>query len=87
MPIYWRSKPDCSKDSFDNFGQACLKLQLAYSYWRVHFQTSDVVCGGSGDGLGLADFPLVHTAQAYTLHQVGEFTSGLQTSRIIRGWS
>ena len=86
MPIYWRSKPDCSKDSFDNFGQACLKLQLAYSYWRVHFQTSDVVCG-SGDRLSLAGFPLVHTSQAYYLHQVGEFTSGLRTSKTVRGSS
>ena len=60
--------------------------KLSYSYCRVHFQTSDVVCG-SGDRLSLAGFPLVHTSQAYYLHQVGEFTSGLRTSRIIRGWS
>ena len=46
--------------------------KLAYGYCRVHFQTSDVVCGGSGDGLGLADFPLVYSAQADNLHQVGE---------------
>ena len=48
--------------------------KLAYGYCRVHFQTSDVVCGGSGDGLGLADFPLADSAQTYNLHQVGQFT-------------
>ena len=61
--------------------------KLSYSYYNVHFQTSHVVCDGSGDWLRLAVLPLVHTAQADNLHQVGEFTSGLRTSRIIRGWS
>ena len=48
--------------------------KFVYSYCRVHFQTSDGVCGGSGDWLGLAGFPIVDSAQTYNLHQVGEFT-------------
>ena len=59
--------------------------KLSYSYYNVHFQKSHVVCDGSGDWLRLAVLPLVHTAQAYNLHQVGQFTSGMLTSRIFIG--